>query len=245
MFPHDAGPAEVRTFEVFHSLTAEVRSNVRGGLFDVLQRPFDEVRVGDALYRPRSQMLATFYPRTRGVNGELIVTPCDLCIVGVGRTLEKAQRNWNEQFHVRFQTLLAKRPWEMDVNEKEEWGQIELLVDVAAYRRDTPYRIRQIGAISRRRPTAHEPRALPNQIRWESGRVEDIRLDLAPPEFAALFAGRRFEAVVLRDSATHRLLRILDVVPLAALPKVADRNALWESAPTSEDLPQEDWEKYD
>ncbi len=118
-------------------------------------------------------------------------------------------------------------------------------MDVAAYRRDTPYRVRQIGTISQRRPTAHEPRALPNQIRWESGRVEDIRLDLAPPEFAALLAGRRFEAVVLRDSATHRLLRILDVVPLAAVPKAADRDALWESVPTSKDLPQEDWEKYD
>jgi hypothetical protein len=245
MFAHDASPAEVRAFEVFRSLTAEVRSNVRGGLFDVLQRPFDEVRVGEALYRPRSQMLATFYPRTRGADGELVVTPCDLRIVGVGRTLEEAQRNWNELFHVRFQTLLAKRPWEMDVNEREEWGQIELLVDVAAYRRETPYRVRQIGTVSQRRPTAQEPRPLPNQVRWESGRVEDIRLDLAPPELAALFAGRRFEAVVLRDSATHRLLRILDVVPLAAVPKVADQNALWESVPTSKDLPEEDWEKYD
>ncbi len=245
MFPLDAGPAEVRPVEMFRSLSAEVRSNVRGGLFDVLQRPFDEIRVGDALYRPRSQMLATFFPRTRGVVGELSVAPCNLHILGIGKTLDEAQRNWNEQFHVKFQTLLAKRPWEMNSDEKEEWEQIELLVDVTAYRRDTPYRIRQIGAISQRRPTAHEPRALPNQIRWESGRIEDIQLDLAPPEFASLFAGRRFEAVVLRDSTTHRLLRILDVVPLAQVPKAADRDALWDSVPTSKDLPQVDWEKYD
>lgn len=131
------------------------------------------------------------------------------------------------------------------MDEKEEWGQMELLVDVAAYRRDTPYRVRQIGTVSQRRPTAREPRALPNQIRWESGRVEDLRLDLAPPEFAALFAGKRFEAVVLRDSVTHQLLRILDVIPLVAAPNAAERDALWESVPTSKDLSQEDWEKYD
>ncbi len=118
MFAHNASSAEVRAFEVFRSLTAEVRSNVRARLFDVLQRPFEEVRVGDALYRARSQMLATLYPRTRGMDGELIVSACGLRIVGVGRTLEEAQRNWNEQFHVRFQTLLAKRPWEMDMAEK-------------------------------------------------------------------------------------------------------------------------------
>jgi len=245
MFAHDAGPAEVRAFEVFRSLTTEVRSNVRGRLFDVLQRTVEEARVGDAVYRPRSPLLATFYPRTRGVDGELIVSPNGLHIVGVGKTFDEAQRDWNEHFHVRFQTLLAKRPWEMNVAEKDEWGQIELLVDVAAYRRETPYRVRQIGTISQRRPTTHEPRALPNQIRWESGRVEDIRLDLAPPDFASLLAGRRFEAVVLRDSATHRLLRILDVVPLTSLPKGATCDALWDSVKTSKDLPPVDWEKYE
>jgi hypothetical protein len=181
----------------------------------------------------------------RGVNGELIVTASDLPIVGVGKTFVAAQQSWNEQFHVRFQALLAKRPWEMNAEEKDAWRQIELLVDVTAYRRETPYRVRQVGIISQRRPTAHEPRALPNQIRWESGKVEDIRLDLAPPEFASLFAGRRCEAIVLRHPATHQLLRILDVIPLAALPKDVASDALWESVPTSKDLPPEDWEKYD
>lgn len=245
MFANDGGATEVRPFDVFRSLAVEARSNVRGELFDVLQRPFEDVRIGDAMYRFRSPLLATFYPRTQGVDGELIVTPNPLHIVGVGKTFDKAQRDWNEQFHFRFQTLLAKRPWEMNVTEKDEWGQIEFLVDLAAYRRETPYRTRQIGTVSQRRPTAHEPRALPNRIRWESGRVENIRLDCAPPEFASLFAGSRFEAVVLRDSVTHRLLQILDVVPLGVLPKGAACDALWDSVPTSKDLPPVDWEKYD
>jgi hypothetical protein len=245
MIAHDPGTTEVRPFEMFRSLTAEVRWNVRGGLFDVLQRTVEEFRVGDTVYRTRSPLLATFYPRTRGSDGELAMTPCSLRIVGAGKAFDEAQRDWNEQFHVRFQTLLAKRPWEMPAEERDEWGQIEFLVDVAAYRRETPSRLRQIGSVSQRRPTGGEPRALPNQIRWESGKVEDVRLDLAPPEFASYFAGKRFEAVVLRDPVTGHLLRILDVIPLPPLPKDATCDALWDSVPTSRDLPAVEWEKYD
>jgi hypothetical protein len=86
---------------------------------------------------------------------------------------------------------------------------------------------------------------LSNHIRWESGALEDVRLDLAPPEFASLLPGRRFEAIVLRDSATDFLLRILDLVPLAALPTQLEIDALLDSVPSSNNLPAQDWEKYD
>jgi len=230
--------ADVRPYEMFRSLTAEARGGIRGSLFDVLQRTVEEVRIGEAVYHTRSPLLATFYPRTRGVNGELAMTPCSLQIVGIGKNFDEAQRDWSNQFHVRFQTLLAKRPWEMTVEEKEGWGRIELLVDVAAYRRETPYVIRQIGVLSRRRP-------IPNQIRWEDGRHERVWLEQMPPEFAGLHEGQRFEAEVVRDAVTGRMIRAIVVRRLPALRPTSADAALWKSVPTTSEAKTVDWDEFE
>ena len=227
------------------SLTAASRRGGRDDLFDVLRREVTVIDAGAACYRLRAPALATFYPRLDSGSGRVNVSPSPVSVVGFGATFEEAWEDWAGQFHTRFQTLLAKRPWEMDEAERADWQGIERMIDVPAYRRETPYRIRQIGTVSQYRPTRYEPRPRPNQIRWESGKVENIRLTLAPPEFASFLAGRRFEAVVLRDPTTHELLRILDVIPLPALPRIAERDELWDSVPTTRDLPGEDWEKYD
>jgi len=87
-------------------------------------------RVGIACYQLRTPLLVTFYPRIDGESGRLTVTPSSLLIVGSGTNLDEAWQDWTAQFHVRFQTLLAKRPWEMDSDEKDEWGRIEQMVDV-------------------------------------------------------------------------------------------------------------------
>ncbi len=230
--------ADVRPYEMFRSLSAEARGSIRGSLFDVLQRTVEDVRIGEAVYHARSPLLATFYPRTRGVNGELAMTPCNLQIVGVGKNFEEAQRDWGNQFHVRFQTLLAKRPWEMTVEEKEEWGQIELLVDVAAYRRETPYVIRQIGVLSHRRP-------IPDQIRWEDGRQERVWLEQMPPEFAGLHEGQRFEAEVVRDAVTGHMIRAIVVRRLPALRPTSADEALWKSVPTTAEAKPVDWDEFE
>lgn len=232
------GVADVRPYEMFRSLTAEARSGIRCSLFDVLQRSVEEIRVGEAVYRARSPLLATFYPRIRGVNGELLVTPCGLQVVGVGKSFDAAQRDWDEQFHVRFQTLLAKRPWEMTGAEKDEWGQFELLVDVAAYRRDTPYVIRQIGVLTHRRP-------IPDQIRWEDGRQEKVFLEQMPPEFGGLHEGQRFEAEVVRDAVTGRMIRTVVVRRLPPLRAVESDAALWGSLPTTAEAKPVAWDEFE
>ena len=239
MIAFDAGTvADVRPYEMFRSLTAEARSSIRGSLFDVLQRTVDDLRIGDTVYHARSPLLATFYPRTRGVNGELAITPSSLSIVGVGKNFDEAQRAWNGQFHVRFQTLLAKRSWEMTVEEKDEWGHIELLVDVAAYRRETPYVIRQIGVLTRRRP-------IPNQIRWEDGRQEGVWLEQMPPEFAGLHEGQRFEAEVVRDAVTGRMIRATVVRRLSPLRATATDAAVWEALPTTAESKSVAWDEFE
>ena len=159
-------------------------------------------------------------------------------------------------FHVRFQALIAMRPWEMESADRDEWERIEQMVDVTAYRRETPRRVRQIGTIAQARQSGtrgHSPQtgpfqprhALPNKIQWESGRHEDIDLSVTVADFAGLRYGQRFEAVAVRDVATDRLVAIVDVVLLPPLPSAADARSLLDSVPKSNELEPVDWGSYE
>jgi hypothetical protein len=220
------------------SLTAASRSSGRGDLFDVLRREIKAFHVGMASYQLRTPLLATFYPRVSGDAGRLSVTPSWLPIVGSGETLDDAWQDWVGQLHVRFQTLLAKRPWEMNADERGEWERIEQMVDVPAYRRETPYIVRQIGWVSRRRP-------IPDRIRWEDGRLERVTLVQMPPEFAALHEGDRFEAEVERQTVTGRLIRAVVVRRLPPLRQISTDEKLWSSLPTTAEAPAVEWDEFE
>lgn len=208
-----------------------------GSIFDVLSRVVDCMPVGNTIYHFRSPSRATWYPRSRGEFGEVTFCPCNLAIVGRGKTFEEALTSWSEQFHTRFQTLLAKRSWEMTQQELEEWENIDQMVDIAMYRRETPQRVRRIGELTRRRP-------VPDRVRWEDGRQESVSVAIAPPEFAALHEGHRFEADVLLDSTTGKLLQIVFLKRLPALETEGDEE-LWESLKTTKDEPSIEWEELD
>ncbi|SRR5579875_2343826 len=220
------------------SLTTASRSGGRGDLFDVLRQEIMAFHVGMASYQLRTPLLATFYPRINGEAGRLSVTPSWLPIVGSGATLDEAWQDWAGQFHVRFQTLLAKRPWEMDADEKGEWERIEQMIDVPAYRRETPYIIRQIGWLTRRRP-------IPDHVRWEDGRGERVDLAQMPPEFAALHEGDRFEAEVERHAVTGRLIRAVVVRRLPALRQTSADEKVWSSLPTTAEAPAVKWDEFE
>jgi hypothetical protein len=241
MLLQDQGaPALVRPADPLFagSLTAAARSGGRGDFFDVLRREVKAFRVGRACYRLRTPLLAAFYPRLDGEAGLLTVTPSWLPVVGSGASLEEAWQDWTARFHVRFQTLLAKRPWEMDAAERGEWETIEQLVDVPVYRRETPLVVRQIGWLTRRRP-------VPDRIRWEDGRQERVTLAQMPPEFAALHEGERFEAEVERDSLTGRLIRAVVVRRLPPLRRAAKDEEVWASLPTSAEAPAVEWGEFE
>ncbi|HZZ78218.1 MAG TPA: hypothetical protein VFE62_06850 [Gemmataceae bacterium] len=238
------------------SLNAAACAGGRAGLLDVLRREIRELRFGHSAYRLRMPLVLHFYPRIDGPNGKLMTSPALHSLVGHGATFDAAWQDWLEQFHVRIQSLMAMRPWEMQSPDLESWEKIEQMIDVAAYRRETPRRVRQIGVISQARRSAtrgHSPQfgpfrrtcALPNQVEWESGRTEEIDLSSAVPDFAALRVGQRFEAVVMRDPTTDRLLGIVDVITLPALPDAASAKTLLESVPTSKALEPINWERYD
>lgn len=150
------------------SLTASSRSTGPGAFFDVLRREVNEIQVGVARYRLRSPLLITFYPRLEGPDGRLTVNPSPVQIVGSGVNFDEAWSDWSAQFHVRFQTLYGMRPWERQADERDEWEKIEQMVDVSAYRRETPYTIRQIGIFY---PATTDTR--PNPL---GGRTPRIRL---------------------------------------------------------------------
>lgn len=219
-------------------LTAWSRPNAQGAFFDVLRREVEDFRVGSARYRFRSPLLITFYPRLEGSHGRLTVASALVRFAGRGTTMDEAWKDWAERFHVQFQTLYGMRPWERQPDERDEWERIDQLVDVSAYRRDTPYTIRQIGVLTRRRP-------IPDRIRWEDGRQESVSLSLMPPEFAALHEGQRFEAEILRDSLTGGLIRGLVVRRLPPLRTTSADEELWETLPTTKEAASVDWDEFD
>src|SRR5579883_187318 len=209
-----------------------------GDLFDVLRRVITAFHIGRAKYQLRTPLLTTFYPRIDGETGRLSVTPLWLSIIGSGGTWDEAWQHWAGQFHVLFQTLLAKRPWEMETDEKGMWERIEQLVDVPAYRRETPYIVRQIGWLTRRRP-------IPDRIRWEDGRRERVDLMQMPPEFAALHEGDRFEAEVERHAVTGRLIRTIVVRRLPPLRPTNADEKVWSSAATTTQAPAVEWDEFE
>jgi hypothetical protein len=239
LLPDQGVPGLVRPADLLlaGSLTSS-RSGGRGDFFDVLRREMNGFRVGIACYRLRTPLLAAFYPRIEGEAGRLTVTPSPLPVAGRGASLEEAWQDWAGQFHVRFQTLLAKRPWEMGAEEKCDWERIERMVDVPAYRRDTPHVVRQIGWLARRRP-------IPDRIRWEDGRQERVTLEQMPPEFAALHEGDRFEAEVERHSITGRLIRAIVVRRLRALRRTSADEKVWSSLPTTAQAPAVEWDEFE
>jgi hypothetical protein len=206
-----------------------------------LQRTLVEVKVGEARYRLRKPLTLTFYPFVNGGMGELIPepdfeNPDGWPFIGIGITLEEAINDWKEKVHMLVQNLLNKRSWEMTPQEMQEMDAIERTIDIPAYHRETPYRTRQIGTVTRRRP-------IPDRIQWEDGLTEYVNLQQMPPEFATYVNGQRFEAITVRDSMNRRLLRVDYIAKLGRLMSApADQ---WEKTQTTLNTPAVDWNEID
>lgn len=242
MITFDPGPAP-GSAQLFGPAWAHDRlaaCEVRRQLTDVTRRRVTEVRVGEASYYLRYPITLTFYPFARGGVGELRQEPdgfgIELNLVGRGVAFERALSDWKGQFHTRIQTLLAKREWERTAQELEEMATFERLVDIPAYLRDTPYRVREIGTVRARR-------LVPDRIKWEDGRTERVALSQMPPEFASLHAGQRFEAITLRTPATGKLVKVVHVSPLPRLGPAP--GGLWDGVRTSAAAPPMGWDEID
>lgn len=207
----------------------------------ILRRTIGVVQIGEACYRLRNPLTLTFYPFIHEGKGELIPepdspTPEGWGVIGTGVTFDDAYNDWAAKLHVLVQNLLAKRQWEMTPEEAREMVSIEQTIDIPAYHRETPYKTRQIGTVTRSRP-------VPDRIKWEDGRVEQVILDQMPPDFATFVNGQRFEAITVRDSIDGHLLRVDYVGKLKRLkPASSDR---WEKAQTFLEAPTIGWDEID
>ena len=211
---------------------------IREDRFDVSRRYLPkELEVGDTIYPLRSQFVGTFLPGHIGRPGEFAVPQFLPYFVGKGRNSDEAFVDWRDQLHARFQKLYSKRPFELTEQEAEIWRTLESLIDVPTYRNTTHLMIRQIGKVVRCRP-------FPEQIEWEDGHKESVRLDQMPGEFATYKPGQPFEAIVARDPSDLRLVKVGHVRRISPLPRpsAAEVEALLREVPTTSSLPVADWD---
>ena len=199
----------------------------------------NEIRVGDTVYRLRQSLRGTLVP-DRGGTWMFWVEGMSPTFVGEGQDMVAAQEDWRNRVHGAFQDLYGRRPFELEEDEQCRWAILERVVDVVSYRNETPLTIREVGWVSRARPS-------PEQVTWADGRREPVSLEVAPAPFAAYKPGQWFEAVVARNQVTGGLLKILHaerIPSIHGLSREAE-DVLWESFTDTSSLPESnrEWTK--
>ena len=205
--------------------------------FDVTYRPINEIEVGITKYPLRSPRTGSFLPGQSGKPGEFHVDGFSPRFVGQGRTVDEAFNDWRDRVHYAFQDLVSKRPFERSEQEHRTWEVLESQIDMPVYKNNTPITVVQVGSISRARPW-------PDRIEWEDGSMETVSLAQMPGPFASYKPGQWFEATVLRDPISSRLIVVSYVQRIRSPQMMTDRKAdeIWRSIPTTKDLPDEDWD---
>lgn len=201
---------------------------------DAIRLTFNELQVASVRYPLRRACSARFIPGY----GEFLVEGFSPMFVGQGPTPDDAFQNWLHKVHARFQELLHKRPFEMTSDDRRAWSVLSSKIDVAVYRNQTPVKVREFGRIRKARP-------YPQQIRWDNGAQESIRIDqVDSPDFITYKAGQPFEAVVARDPLDFRLLKIVHIERRSQPSRIsaAEEAELLESIGSSTTLSDAGWE---
>lgn len=172
-------------------------------------RDLTRIKIGRTVYPLRRSLKGRFDPLPSG-GFEFVVDGFADPFVGRGETRDDAYRDWSEQIHVSFQTLLRKRPFEMDAEDKHLWSVLGALVDVPKYRRTTPITVRQVGRVR------FSKRSKPQGIFWADHTKDDVTIDSMPAAYAALLPNQWFEAEVERDPITWKLGKVLSLSPISS-----------------------------
>jgi hypothetical protein len=205
--------------------------------FDVTRQVLEVLRYGQTTYPLRKRTEGAFYPHFASTGGEYLVAGFLAIVVGQGNTPNLAYRDWLKRFHATFQRLYLMRPFEMGEDDVEAWGVIENQVDVERYRASQPLIVRQQGKVVRARPH-------PDLVQWEDGTCEGVSPARMPAEFVIYAVGQPFEAVVHRDPTSYKILKVeyLKRLPSRVALTREESKRLWDSLPTSESLPDTDWD---
>lgn len=157
-------------------------------------------------------------------------------IVGKGDTSLTAIEDFKNQLHTIFQRLYRKRPFEMDKQERNQWQRLISVIDVHNYRTTTPIVVQEVGQVS------FGKIARPYRIKWLTGHNYIIDPSKVSPELMSMKPGQYVEAVVKRDSVTHKELEIISVKPISFhLPNNKNAERFWDEMPAA-DLPDGGWD---
>ena len=201
----------------------------------------DNFSVGEAVYRLRRPVDGYFMKPIDG-DCQFLVNGFIPTFVGNGNLAWDAYNNWQNVIHETFQTLYAKRPFEMSPEEQRQWDILNEMIDIVSYRNETPIVVRQIGRVTQDRSQQLR------QITWVDGRKEQVSFDIMPPEFASYKVGQYFEADVERDPRNGRMRQVRHVQRVHSLPPLPESqlDEFWKSLPSTESLPKSnrDWTQH-
>lgn len=193
-----SSPAAYMDTEFFNDAGKSLPLNYRNS--DATQMEINRIQVGRTVYPLRRSLTATFVPGLH--RGQLVVDSMSPAFVGYGESGEDALQDWALQVHAAFQDLIAKRPFEMNADDRRRWNLLRDMIDVTVFRNTTPVVVRQFGRVTQLRPW-------PQQVEWANGQKEPVSLmQVDSPDFITYKAGQPFEAVVERNPLTGELLRI-------------------------------------
>ncbi len=175
-------------------------------------------KVGGVFYCLLHPVRAIYEPPIAGKSGRLIAHGLEKHFVGKGPTLEEAREDWQLQIDFAIQQLLATQDFERTVEEQGQWRVLCQYFDLNEIRYSRPLRIRAYGRL-----LSNHSRKF--RVRWIDGEKHVFTREQIADEMVAFRPGQPFEAVVLREPRTWRLLRIESAFPARNLPEVSDQEA--------------------
>jgi hypothetical protein len=146
---------------------------------------------------------------------------------GNGDMAEQALEELKVQIHTAFQTLLTKRPFEMDEDEHSKWVELTSAIDLLHYKTTTPITTYEIGQVSFGRI------ARPHHIDWISGEKRYmIEPTKVPGELMSCRTGQWIDAVVRRDPVSYRILEVESIRRIRFhKPSESELKSAWENMP--------------
>jgi hypothetical protein len=143
-------PPYLRSADSRFSVTAEYFPDCLGfapAQFDVYRRDLRDIVIGATRYPLRVEALHGFAtPAPDGGRSQFRLEEISF-IMGIGDEVSDAITDWTDNFHVLAQTLMSKRPFEMNATERRQWESISSYVDIAAYHNNAPTKIRRFGLV--------------------------------------------------------------------------------------------------
>ena len=197
-----------------------------------------ELDAGSVCYQLRRPLKAHIAPS--GDHGwEYSIDHFALRFVGKGDSIAGAQRDFLNQVHSEFQSLVQMRPFQMDAMQENDWKIFEDLIDINQYWDSVPVTLLEIGVVFAVTADGRE-------IVWLDGeRKELVTIERTPPEFAAFREGQWFEALVERQPKTYQLRKLRYVRSIEPVREITDDEfRQWvESLPAGDDVPKSgtDW----